>query len=431
VGELKAPFADRPEAAVVVTGSELVRGELADENGPFLARELARLGLVCRRITVVGDDPALLEAAIKDGLNADLCVISGGLGPTHDDRTIELLATVTGRTLLVDPHLERAIDAVGRRYARNVGSTYHAFQAGVSKQASIPEGAHVLGLAGTAPGVALEHERSLVVALPGPPPELRSLWSRALENELVQALLARVAPFERRTLRYYGLSESTLAAAFEDAGGDGGGVTTTICARDRELVAELLVEPGAEARADELESALVAAGPEMLFARDDRPIEEIVLELARSQKLTLGTAESCTGGLVADRLTDVPGASDVFRGSVVAYANEIKEALLEVSANTLAEYGAVSSECALELAQGARRALGVDVAVGITGIAGPDGGTTEKPVGLVFLCAAGPNGQLEQELRFSGERSQIRRFAAVAALHLLRHLLTQIGHTVV
>jgi nicotinamide-nucleotide amidase len=413
---------------VVVTGSELVRGELADENGPFLARELARLGLVCRRITVVGDDPDLLEAAIRDGLEADLCVISGGLGPTHDDRTIELLAKVTGRTLIVDPELERAIDLVGRRYARNVGSAYHAFQTGVSKQASVPEGGYVLGLAGTAPGIALEHGRCVAVALPGPPSELQRLWPKALANELVQALFERVPPFERRTLRYYGLSESTLAAAFQDAGGDGDGITVTICARDRELVCELFVEPGAAARADELENALAAAGPDTLFARDERPIEEIVLDLARKQQLTLGTAESCTGGLVASRLTDVPGASDVFRGSVVAYANEVKEAQLGVSAKTLANYGAVSAECALELAEGARRTLDVDVAVGITGIAGPDGGTTEKPVGLVFFCAAGPTGQLEQELRFSGERPQVRRFAAVAALHLLRRLLTQIGH---
>jgi nicotinamide-nucleotide amidase len=428
VRELKPPFADRPEAAVVVTGSELVRGELSDENGPFLARELARLGLICRRITVVGDDPDLLEAAINDGLEADLCVISGGLGPTHDDRTVELLAKAARRTLIVDPQLERAIDEVGRHYARNVGASYHGFDEGVRKQASIPEGAQVLGLAGTAPGIALEHERCVAVALPGPPPELRGLWSRALDNELVQALLKRVPPFERRTLRYYGLSESTLAAAFRDAGGDGGGVTATICARDRELVAELFVEPGAEARANELENALVAAEPETLFARDERPIEEIVLELARMQHLTLATAESCTGGLVAGRLTEVPGASDVFRGSLVAYADEIKRSVLGVAEKTLAEHGAVSAECALELAEGARRVLGADVAVGITGIAGPSGGTAEKPVGLVFFCAAGRGGKIEQELRFSGERNQVRRYATVAALHLLRRLLTQIGH---
>ncbi|MGD0272382.1 MAG: nicotinamide-nucleotide amidohydrolase family protein [Gaiellaceae bacterium] len=424
----KALSSNRPEAVIVVTGSELVRGDLADENGPFLAASLAGLGLLCRRIMIVGDDPGLLEAAIEEGFAADLCVISGGLGPTHDDRTIELLAKVAGRELLVDPELERAIDLVGRRYARNVGAVYHAFQAGVRKQASIPEGAHILGLAGTAPGVALEHEGGVAVALPGPPSELQGLWPAALASEPVQKVLARVPPFERRTLRYYGLSESSLADALEQAGGEGGGVTVTICARERELFAELFVEPGAEARADELESALAAADPETLFARDERPIEEIVLELARAQGLTLATAESCTGGLVAGRLTSVAGASDVFRGSVVAYANGVKEAALGVSEQTLAECGAVSAECALELASGARRALAADVAVGVTGIAGPGGGTAEKPVGLVFLCAAGREGQIEQELRFGGERNQIRRYTTVAALHLLRRLLTQIGN---
>ncbi len=412
-----------------MTGSELVRGELADENGPFLARELARLGLVCRRITIVGDDPDLLEAAIRDGLKADLCVISGGLGPTHDDRTVELLAKATGRTLIVDPHLERAIDAVGRRYARNVGTTYHGYDEGVRKQASIPERAHVLGLAGTAPGLVLQHERCVVVALPGPPHELQRLWPAALASEPVRkTVLARVPPFEHRTLRFYGLSESTLAAALEQAGGESGGVTVTICARDRELTCELFVEPGAEARADKLDSALAAVSPDTLFSRDERPIEEIVLELARAQRLTLGAAESCTGGLVAGRLTEVPGASDVFRGCVVAYADEIKRSALGAAERTLANHGAVSAECALELAEGARRVLGVDVAVGITGIAGPGRGTAEKPVGLVFFCAAGPDARLEQKITFSGERDQIRRYASVTALHLLRRLLIQIGH---
>lgn len=422
------PFTSRPEAVVVVTGSELVRGELADQNGPFVAAELARLGLLCRRIVVVGDEPGLLEAALEEGFEADLCVISGGLGPTHDDRTIELVAKAAKRELVVDPELERAIDLVGRRYAKNVGAVYHAFEAGVRKQASIPEGAHVLGLAGTAPGVVMEHENCVVVVLPGPPSELQGLWPAALASEPVRALLERVPPFSRRTLRYYGLSESSLAAALEQSGGEGDGVTVTICARERELLAELLVESGAEARAEELEEALAAAGADTLFARDNRPIEEIVLELARAQGLSLATAESCTGGLVAGRLTSIPGASDVFVGSVVAYANAVKKSALGVSEQKLAEHGAVSAECALELALGVRKALGADVAVSVTGIAGPGGGTSEKPVGLVFLCAAGPGAQIEQELRFGAERNQIRGYATVAALHLLRRLLAQIGH---
>ena len=411
----------------MVTGSELLRAEIRDENGPFLARELARLGVTCRRISVVGDDPELLEATIEDGLKADLCLISGGLGPTHDDRTIELLAKVAGKKLAVDPQLERAIDLVGRRYARNVGSTYHAFEQGVRKQASIPQGAHVLGLAGTAPGVALDLDGRVAVALPGPPYELQKLWPAALESEPLRRLLERVPPFEVRTLRFYGLSESTLAAALDDAGGDGDGVTVTICARDRELLAELLIDPGAEARADELVDALTSAGSETLFARDERPIEAIVLELARERGLKLATAESCTGGLVGARLTEVPGASEVFLGAVVAYANEIKQALLGVSSETLGQHGAVSAECALEMARGARRALGVDVALSVTGIAGPDGGSADKPVGLVFFCAVSEKETLAQEIRFSGDRDQIRRYATVAALHLMRRLLESDG----
>ncbi|MGA9761350.1 MAG: CinA family nicotinamide mononucleotide deamidase-related protein [Gaiellaceae bacterium] len=419
---------NRPEAVIVVTGSELVRAEITDENGPFLARELARVGVRCRRITVVGDDPDLLEAALRDGLEADLCLVSGGLGPTHDDRTIELLAGAAGRKLIVDPELVRAIDLVGRRYARNVGSSYHAFEEGVRKQASIPESAHVLGLAGTAPGVALELDGCVAVALPGPPYELQKLWPAALQSAPLRRLLERVPPLGRRTLRYYGLSESTLAAALQDAGGDGNGVTVTICARDRELLAELYVDPGAEARADELASALAAAGSDTLFARDDRPVEQIVLELARERGLTLATAESCTGGLVGARLTEVPGASDVFLGAVVAYANNVKKTLLGVSPETLERYGAVSAECALEMARGARHALQADVAVSVTGVAGPAGGSAEKPIGLVFFCAAGEHETLAQEIRFSGDREQIRRYAAVAALHLARRLLSQLGH---
>jgi nicotinamide-nucleotide amidase len=422
------PFTNRPEAAVVVTGSELVRAEIVDENGPFLARELARRGVLCRRIVVVGDDPDQLEEAIRDGLHFDLCLISGGLGPTHDDRTVEILAKAAATNLVVDSELVRAIDLVGRRYARNVGSTYHAFEAGVRKQASIPEGALVLGLAGTAPGVVLEHNGHIAVALPGPPNELRRLWPAALESEPVRGVLSRVPPFERRVLRFYGLSESTLAAALEEAGGEPEGVTVTICARERELIGELFIEPGAEKRAAMLEQRLAAAGPDTLFARDEREVEEIVLELAREGGLKIAIAESCTGGLIGARLTEVPRSSDAFVGAVVAYSNEIKQKLLGVTTATLEQHGAVSAECALEMAEGARKALGADVSVSVTGIAGPGGGTPEKPVGLVFLCAAGPGKELAQEIRFSGARDQVRRYATVAALHLLRRLLSQIGH---
>jgi nicotinamide-nucleotide amidase len=219
------------------------------------------------------------------------------------------------------------------------------------------------------------------------------------------------------------VSESAVARALEEVGGDGSGVEVTICAREFEIHVDILVEPGAEARAEKLDSALVERLEPSLFARDERGVEELVLSLAGARGLTLATAESCTGGMVAARLTGVPGSSASFVGGVVAYADEVKRSELAVPAELLAEHGAVSAEVAAAMAEGARDALGADVAVAVTGIAGPDGGTPEKPVGRVHIHAAGPGGSLVRMLDLPGEREQIRVRATVTALHLLRALL--------
>ena len=415
----------RPRAVVLVTGSELVRGDRRDLNGPFLAGELVRLGLEPARITIVGDGPNELGAAVEEGLDADLLLLSGGLGPTHDDRTVELLAHAAGRELVVDPALEAEIEGVSRRIADRLRRPYADFAAGVRKQASLPAGGASLGLAGTAPGVVLAANGCVAVALPGPPSELQRLWGAALESEPVREVLSRALPPGRRVLRFFGASESAVAQALEDAGGDGDGVEATICARDFEIHVDLLVEPGSEERAETLAAALREPLRRYLFAEDERGIEEIVLTLCRSRGLTLATAESCTGGMVSERLTAVPGASDVFVGSVVTYSNALKQHLLGVSNDLLERHGAVSTEVAAAMASGARVQLGADVAVAVTGIAGPEGGTPEKPVGLVYIHAQTPDGERVRELNLPGEREQIRRRATVAALHLLRTLLTQ------
>jgi nicotinamide-nucleotide amidase len=241
----------------------------------------------------------------------------------------------------------------------------------------------------------------------------------------VRRVLELAQPPQRRILRFFGASESAIARALREAGGEREGVETTICARDFEIHVDLVVQPGFEAVADELEAGLVAPVEQYLFSRDERMVEELVLDLCRAAGLTLGTAESCTGGLVAARLTGVPGASDVFGGGVVAYSNAVKQAELGVSAETLREHGAVSRETALAMAEGARERLGVDVAVSVTGIAGPDGGTAEKPVGLVHLAAVGPGGPVAHEFNLPGDRATIRARATVMALHLLRRLLAQ------
>ena len=417
---------ERPRAVIVVTGSELVRGERTDLNGPFLAREALRLGLEPARIAIVGDAPDELEATLRDGLDADVCLVSGGLGPTHDDRTVEMVAKALGLDLVVDPGLEREIEAVSQAAAQRLRRPYADFQVGVTKQATIPAGAISLGLAGTAPGLVVAHGGGRVaVVLPGPPSELQRLWPRALETEPLQAVLARARPPGRRSLRFFGVSESAVARALADAGGDGEGVEVTICARDFEIHLDVVVEEGADVRADELEAALLPPIERWLYSRDERPVEEHVLALLRARGLTLATAESCTGGMVAARLTSVPGASASFVGAVVAYADEVKRAELGVAAETLAEHGAVSAETAEAMARGARERLGADVAVAVTGIAGPDGGTPEKPVGLVYLYAEGPDGGMGREFSFPGDRAAIRARATVGALHLVRSLLTR------
>jgi nicotinamide-nucleotide amidase len=415
----------RPRAAVVVTGSELVRGEREDRNGPFLASEALRLGLEPERITIVGDRPDDIAAALTDAFRADLCLVSGGLGPTHDDRTVELVARVAGQPLVVDDDLEREIEAVSRMVAERLRRPYEEFAPGVRKQATRPEGAASLGLAGTAPGLVLETGGCVVVVLPGPPRELRRLWERALDAEPVRRVLARAPGRGRRTLRFFGTPESAVAKALQDFGGDGDGVEATICAREFEIHVDLVVEPGADDRADELVEAFRTTLGRYLFSEDERSIGEIVLDLARSRGLSLATAESCTGGLVAARLTAVPGSSDVFRGGIVAYANSVKEAELGVPRDVLDEHGAVSAETARAMAEGARARLGADVSVSVTGIAGPDGGTEEKPVGLVYLHAAGPGRDEARKIDLPGDREMIRGRATAAALHLVRRLLTQ------
>ncbi len=415
----------RPRGFVVVTGSELVRGDRRDANGPFLASELLRLGLEPARIAIVGDDPDELETVLREGLAADLCLVSGGLGPTHDDRTVELVARAAGRELVVDPRLEAEIEAVSRSIAERFRRPYADFAAGVRKQATVPEGAEVVGIAGTAPAFVLETGRGVVVVLPGPPPELRGLWPAALEAAPVRAVLTRAREPERRVLRFYGAGESQIARALEESGGEGGGVTATICARQFEVHVDLFVDDGGGQRADEVVTGLRERVGKYLFAEDERPVEELVLELCRERGLKLATAESCTGGLVSARLTSVPGSSDVFVGAVVAYADEVKARELGVPEEILERHGAVSPEAAAAMAAGVRERLGADVAVAVTGIAGPGGGSAEKPVGLVDLHAEGPDGVLARELDFPGDREAIRARAAVAALHLLRMLLTR------
>lgn len=413
----------RPRAVVVVTGSELVRGSRRDLNGPFLVAELLRVGAEPAQIVVVGDRPEELEAALREAVDADICLTSGGLGPTHDDRTLELLARVLDRPLRVDAELEREIEAVSRSIAGRLGRPYADFVHGVRKQAAVPDGGDVIGLAGTAPGISIEHDGKVAIALPGPPTELRRLWPAAVSAAPFQRVISRVRPPGHRVLRFFGPTESAVAAVLDQAGGERDGVDVTVCARELEIHVDLYVDGGGIPRAEQLERALLDSFGDLLFAEDERPVEEIVLGLCRTGGLTLATAESCTGGMIGERLTGVAGSSDVYLGGVVAYANSAKTSLLGVPEDLLGTHGAVSARSAAAMAAGARAALGTDVAASVTGIAGPGGGTADKPVGLVFAHVETPEGSWGRRLDLPGDRESVRTRATAMVLHLLREVL--------
>jgi nicotinamide-nucleotide amidase len=267
-----------------------------------------------------------------------------------------------------------------------------------------------------------------VIVLPGPPAELQRLWPNALEVEAVRRILDRGRPPLRRTLRLFGPGESQVAQAFQEAGGDGDGLEVTICARNFEVHVDLVAEPSAEDKLLALEAGLEERLGRFLYSSDGRTVEELVLDRCRERGWKLATAESCTGGLVAAGLTSIPGSTEVIVGGIVAYANEVKIEQLDVPPELIEEHGAVSAEVAEAMARGVRERLGVEVGVSVTGVAGPGGGSEEKPVGLVYYHAETPEGGRGGSFDFPGDRDSIRRRSVVASLHLVLRLLEQNRH---
>ena len=410
----------QPTAAVLVTGSELLLGLTADRNSGYLARELDALGIELRRVLTVGDGLEEIAEALRSLHGHDLIVTSGGLGPTHDDRTVEAVALAAGVPLVLDPPTLARIDEVTAAFARQRGLDPATYRDGNRKQASVPEGAEVLPPSGTAPGLLLAWAGVLVVVLPGPPRELAEMWRGLHGRARFADLLARAGEPERHTLRVYGTSESAVANAFAAAGGDADGTLTTICARRLEIEVTIRARPGRRAAVEALAGKLRDALGGAVYAEDERSLEEHVFEALRARGWTVAVAESCTAGLVAARLAEVPGVSEVLLGGVIAYADEVKRDLLGVPAETLAAHGAVSAETAAAMAAGARRAAGADVGVAVTGIAGPGGGSEDKPVGLVHFHVSTPEGERAHRVVFPGARDTVREWAATTALQLVR-----------
>ncbi|WP_308257993.1 competence/damage-inducible protein A [Pseudonocardia lacus] len=421
---------ERPRAAVVVTGSELLTGAISDRNGPWLSRELVGLGFEVSHILTVGDRPDDLAAALRFAADARcaLVVTSGGLGPTADDLTADVVAAFAGLEMELDEDMRVHIDARLAAWAARTGFAGEALDEATRKQAMVPRGAVALPPAGTAPGLVVPREGGpLVVVLPGPPRELQAVWPKALDSAPVRELLATVPAAHPRSLRYFGLPESEIAATLREIGArrDLSGIEVTTCLRRSELEVDLRPGPQALAAADELHAELAARHARHLVSDDGTTTDELVARGLVERGWTVATGESCTGGMLASRLVDRAGSSAYVAGGVVAYSNEAKTALLGVPAEMIAEHGAVSPEVARALADGARERFGADVGIGITGVAGPGGGTEAKPVGYVCFCLTTADGLvLARDPHMPGARSDIRERSTDIAMNLLLRTVT-------
>jgi nicotinamide-nucleotide amidase len=413
-------------AGFVITGTEVLAGRVRDRNGPWLADRLAELGVELAHVLITGDRPADLRSALEfmRAEGAQLVITSGGLGPTADDLTAEVVADFAGRPLHLDAELEERIAGIVERFARRWRIDPEALRIANRKQAMVPDGAIALDPVGTAPGLVVPADGQVVVVLPGPPRELQGSWAQAVETEPFKALVARAPRYRQTMLRLFGIPESEIAETLRIAEAEIGldGLEITTCLRRGELEIVVRADAASEEAADALTKLVAERHGDTLFSVDGSSIEEQVAELLEGRMLAVG--ESCTGGLLAARLTDRPGSSRYFAGGVVAYSNEAKVELLGVDPGLIERHGAVSDEVAEALAAGAIDRFAADVAIGLTGVAGPDGGTSEKPVGRVCFCVLERDGdKIVRGLDLPGSRADVRDRATTVALHLLRRLL--------
>lgn len=416
-------------AGVIVTGTEVLSGIVTDRNGPWLSERLREQGLECAQIVIVGDRPGDVRGALEQlaGLGVDVIVTSGGLGPTADDLTAAVVAEFTNRPLALDAALEeriwRILESLTRRWP---DLDEDAIRAANRKQALVPDGATVLEPVGTAPGLVVPGPPVTVVVLPGPPRELQPMWTAALETDALRAVLG--VGLERGMLRLFGIPESEIARTLERLPGEGVDLEPleiTTCLRRGEIEIATVYAPGdAGAYAAFVEGVRAHHG-ERLFSCDGSTVDAQVAAALRAAGATVAVAESCTGGLMTGRLTELAGSSAYVAGGHVVYADAAKVAHAGVDAAVIEAHGAVSPEVATALADGARASFGADYGIGITGIAGPGGGSEEKPVGTVCFSVSADGGRrLDRSLVLPGGRSDVRERSTTVAMHLLRRLLS-------
>ncbi|HXB55745.1 MAG TPA: competence/damage-inducible protein A [Vicinamibacteria bacterium] len=412
-------------AEILAVGSELLTPLRSDTNALYLTERLRELGVEVGSRVTVADDAALLESAFRAALaRADIVIATGGLGPTEDDLTREAAAAALGRGLHRDPRLLEMLKERFRRYLREMAPVNE-------KQADVIEGAIVLpNPRGTAPGQRVESGARVLILLPGPPTEMEPMF-----EEQVSPLIrdrAGGTVLRTRVLKIASMSESDVEQAVAPVYKSFTNPRTTILGGpgqvELHLTASGASEAEAQARIEALAAGLRESLPGRIYGEDGRELPEVVADLLRERGLTLALAESCTGGLLSARLTDVPGASRFLERAYVTYSNRAKAELLGVEAALLDSVGAVSAEVAAAMAAGVRRAAGTAIGVGITGIAGPDGGSAEKPVGLVFLALDGAAGTRVRKVHFPGGRERVRYQASQAALEMMRRGLLGLAH---
>ncbi len=405
------------KAEIIAVGSELLTPDRIDTNSLFLTAQLNRLGVEVTRKTVVGDELADLRGAFADAMErSELVISSGGLGPTEDDRTREAVADLLGRKLSRDPAVMGMIEARFRQIGRKMSEIN-------ARQAMVPEGAAILENArGTAPGLWLEANGRIIVLLPGPPHELKAMFSAKVEPRL--ARLSMGVHLVARELRIAGMGESDVDQRIAPIYTRYKDVQTTILTAPGEIQVHLRAwskdAPAADRVLQQIEESIVLALGEAVFTTQGESMEEVVARELTLQRATIATAESCTGGLLAERLTRISGSSAYFLGGVVSYSNMLKSAWVDVPAEIIESRGAVSAEVAIALADGIRRRTGATLGVGITGVAGPTGGTPEKPVGTVHIAIADASGSKERGIFFPGERERVRWQASQTALDMVR-----------
>src|SRR3954465_616698 len=420
-------------AGIVVTGTEVLTGRVQDRNGPWLADRLFELGIDLAHISICGDRPEDMAAQLRfmaaEGM--DLVITSGGLGPTADDLTMRIVAGFCGRTMVHDPALDARIEDILRpMMSRWRGIDPEAVRTGTRKQATVPEGATILNPVGTAPGAVVapaSGEGPTVVVLPGPPRELHEMWEAALRApEFIDAVHDR-SRYDQHMLRLFGIPESEIAETLRVAEAnirdvDFDRLEITTCLRRAEVEVVVRHEPDASAAWEQLRDLIASRHEDTLFSTDGTSIDDQVAALLAER--WIGLAESCSGGLLAARLTERPGSSEYVAGGVVSYSNEAKAELLGVDPELIASFGAVSPQVASAMADGALARFSADVAVAITGVAGPGGGTEAKPVGYVCWSVKASDGRsVEVDRRLPGNRAEIRDRSTTVAMHLLRRLL--------